>query len=188
MISKLYNKLNKISTFTIVSNRCLAILNAERRIDERLSYQNQDKLREKISKLKETTALVEGIVYYEKVRGIPNADRLRIYSRKKQVASRTIMRLELELQCQLYEKELSDLLQKNRVLVQNLGKAKDLLEKMETEREESAPPRYENVFHNKGKIDNPATMGDGIGQVPDQGGRRKAGKKNWFRKLFNRLR
>jgi hypothetical protein len=61
---------------------------------------------------------------------------------------------------------------------------------MEKEREESAPPRHENVVNNGRKIPSdtePETIDDGTGQIPDQGGKIKTGNENWFRELINRF-
>ena len=95
-----------------------------------------------------------------------------------------------ELQCQIHKKELSDLLETNRVLEQNLGRAEDLIAKMEREREENAPPGYENVVENQQKIPEhmgPVATDDGMGQVHDQSVRRKTERRNWVRRLLNRL-
>jgi hypothetical protein len=61
MISGLYEKLGKVSTNTIASNRDLALRHTERVIDEQLFIQDQENL-------KEIAVLMEGIAGIEKAR------------------------------------------------------------------------------------------------------------------------
>jgi hypothetical protein len=68
MISGLYEKLGKVSTNTIASNRDLALRHTERIIDEQLFIQDQENLKEIIYKLKEIAVLMKGIAGIEKAR------------------------------------------------------------------------------------------------------------------------